>query len=512
METQQNRQNMSPFALSPDYQDPGLERYRGNPFIEALPPIMSALEVGAKLAKYPPFDPGLVNKLPELRMHELLVLDEFFVPMERHIELEQWISQNIRAGYAAKNPINLRSGTGLAEAARTKLVSPIPPGIRYVQRSASLTGTSGVGKSYSLDQILSLMNPVIYHSEYISPCRKDLKGVWVGRHQITWMKVECPFDGSPRSFCKALLLEFDKRLGSTFADDFGDKNASVGDMTTRIANEIANNAVGLLVIDEIQNLLNAKTGGVKQLLSLFVEIENRMCIPLLLVGTPKALSVLSAEFRQARRGTGMSGPEWYPPAGTDDDWILFADKLWQYNYLQKGSGGEKMPEEIRDKLFDLTQGISGLAKVLFALAQRRAMNDGSELLTPALLQREYDRSFVLDDRFLTALRKRDFNLLRTMPDIFSERLTQKLSVQAYLFSPSEDSGDSVPSKPEAGYEAVPPVRKGEPKTQQEKKAASPRDCPVKDTLMHLVQEYRGNLKSNYEALKLAGGVIRPQTQ
>jgi hypothetical protein len=39
-----------------------------------------------------------------------------------------------------------------------------------------------------------------------------------------------------------------------------------------------------------------------------------------------------------------------------------------------------MPADIRDTLFDLTQGIAGLAKVLFALAQRRAMNNGQKVL------------------------------------------------------------------------------------------------------------------------------------
>ncbi len=76
-------------------------------------------------------------------------------------------------------------------------------------------------------------------------------------------------------------------------------------MMPRMAQLAMNHSLGLLVIDEIQHLSLAKSGGSEKMLNFFVNLVNTIGVPVVLIGTMKALSVLQSEFRQARRGSGQ---------------------------------------------------------------------------------------------------------------------------------------------------------------------------------------------------------------
>src|SRR5262245_42655258 len=68
--------------------------------------------------------------------------------------------------------------------------------------------------------------------------------------------------------------------------------------------------LGMLVIDEIQNLSEAKSGSSARMLNFFVQLENTIGVPFILIGTPMAIQALSGEFRQARRATEQGGVYW----------------------------------------------------------------------------------------------------------------------------------------------------------------------------------------------------------
>ncbi len=88
-----------------------------------------------------------------------------------------------------------------------------------------------------------------------------------------------------------------------------------------MARVASNQSLGVLVIDEIQNLSEAKSGGHRKMLNFFVQLINTIGLPVVLVGTYKAMSVLGSEFRQMRRGTGQGDLVWDPMA---------EDEVWQF--------------------------------------------------------------------------------------------------------------------------------------------------------------------------------------
>ncbi len=61
------------------YRDPGSKRYRGNPLIEALTPIMSIEQIKKGLKGKVLFDPGDIYADGRKRAHEVsALLDDFF--------------------------------------------------------------------------------------------------------------------------------------------------------------------------------------------------------------------------------------------------------------------------------------------------------------------------------------------------------------------------------------------------------------------------------------------------
>lgn len=65
---------------------------------------------------------------------------------------------------------------------------------------------------------------------------------------------------------------------------------------------IANrHAVGLIVIDEIQHLMEARGTGRDEMLNFLVTLVNHCSTPVMLIGTPRALPLLQGAFRQAWR-------------------------------------------------------------------------------------------------------------------------------------------------------------------------------------------------------------------
>src|SRR5947209_3636044 len=87
------------------YTEQLVARYKGNPIIEALPPIRSPQEVAKLMAYYPQRQSDSHKLPPAIRMHLIMDAVHFFEPLPVLIDLEQRISRVIRDGYLGRNPM-----------------------------------------------------------------------------------------------------------------------------------------------------------------------------------------------------------------------------------------------------------------------------------------------------------------------------------------------------------------------------------------------------------------------
>ena len=409
------------------YLDPEIERYRGNPFIEALPPILTEDQAMESLGRYANYDEKDRLLPAHLRLHLVLNGTECFVGLPVHLDLEQRFSRMIRAGYLARNPasrdfprsISARCATlPDSSAVVPNCAHPLPLGFTII-------GFPGVGKSTSVESVLSLYPQVIYHSRYAD---RDFNVA-----QLVWLKLECPFDGSPRGLCLNFFSALDQTLGTNYEFNYAGSRRTSDEMIPKMARLTALHGLGVLVIDEINRLSGMKGAGMK-LLSFFVQLTNSMGLPIVLVGTYKARQVLAGEFHQVRRGTGqgdlvwdrMEEGEWVDNSDDRTEqhssrlgvWQLLLESLWTYQYTRVHC---PLTKELSNVLYEETQGITDFAAKVYMLAQIRAIvtarTPDEEVITPDIIRSVARDSLKQAQPVLAALRRGAMEDLLDVPDI-----------------------------------------------------------------------------------------------
>ncbi|HLW00390.1 MAG TPA: ATP-binding protein [Ktedonobacterales bacterium] len=446
------------WAEKASYREQPLSIYQGNPLIEALPPILSREQAARNLAH----DPGYQEQdrwLPaELRLHLIQNVVEFFEPLAIHLDLEARISRMIRSGYRPRNPIIRgfwRDLDGRVQSLRDALAEPGTPEqevprqlvdengepvrirTRTTATSLAMLGISGVGKSTALESILSLYPQVIYHSYY-----RGQNFTWT---QVPWLKLECPYDGSTRGLCFEFFQVLDMILGTNYYQTYARRGrASVDEMFPSMARVGWDHSIGVLVIDEIQRLSEANSGGARKMLNFFVELVNRIGVPVILVGTYKARPLFTREFSQARRGSGQGDLVW-DRMQEDEEWKLFVDFLWRYQYVQKTSS---LTPELCHALYDVSQGITDFAVKAYLLAQIRAITDENqtEEVTEDMIRSVAADSFQLSNRVLKALRNGDMVTLSEYEDVYP------IDLEPYIQGALDGMG--YPSRSQPGDQGV----------------------------------------------------------
>lgn len=392
-------------VIQAKYRSTGLPNYRGNPLIEALPPINSREKVIEKLQKI--YTPTARNNhfSVEKRMHLVMDLLRFFQPLPIHLTLETRFSRMIRDGYLTRNPENIHFyGDLKARLQNLRRNESINVQLPSVASGFSIVGMSGVGKSTSVQRILSLYPQVIIHSQY--------KGKDFNTIQVTWLKLDCPQDGSIKGLCLSFLATFDDLLGTEYFQFYG-RGRTIDELIIHMTRVAANHHLGLLVIDEIQNLNEAKVGGATKTLNFFVQLVNTIGLPVVLIGSYKAIPVLSSEFRLARRSSGQGDLIWNRMP-FNEDWQVFIESLWSMQYVEHKT---KLTPVLSRCLYDLAFGVTDLAIRIYMSAQWRAIETGEEKITKAMLTSIYRDDFKLVNHILETIKGSDRPLLYSCDDI-----------------------------------------------------------------------------------------------
>src|SRR5258707_11084324 len=181
--TQHNPPLFRERIVKASYTESSIPSYKGNPYIEALPPIWSKEDVISLLQRYPEYQEEHRVWPTELRVHLIRSVLKFFEVLPRHIDLEQRISCTIRTGYEARNPrlpdawrqirdkveslksaLASQEGAEIEELLANFSLQPADP--EMTATGFAFIGINGIGKTTSLKNILVLYPQVIIHSRY----------------------------------------------------------------------------------------------------------------------------------------------------------------------------------------------------------------------------------------------------------------------------------------------------------------------------------------------------------
>tara|TARA_R110000851_G_scaffold333554_1_gene516480 strand:+ start:69587 stop:71245 length:1659 start_codon:yes stop_codon:yes gene_type:complete len=407
------------------YQPTGIKRYDGNPFIEALPPILSVAQAGNSIKGKVDFHPSDRLSSPKSRMHMVVsLLDDYFQPLSQHVLLQEKIDMMLRMGYVGRNisdgSLNRKLQEGYDLIKSGGEITANFSVEKTTARSMSLVGISGSGKTSSLVRVLETYPQVIYHEQQ-------------NFFQVTYLKIECPSNGDLESLCLNFFSAVDGVLGTDYERRYAKQRLSVPKMLALMRQTANNRAIGILVIDEIQRLSQVRSGGKEQMLEFFVELVNTVGIPIVLVGTPKARPIFELELQSGRRSAGLGSIYWETiqqnvakSSGKEPNlnWTRFSDNLWKHQWLKHGD--DPLTDEIRDCWYDLSQGVLDIVVKLFVLAQLRAIANKKERITVGILKSVYKQELKPVHPMLDALRSGDADKIVKYSDMRVVDLDKRL--------------------------------------------------------------------------------------
>jgi hypothetical protein len=241
--------------------------------------------------------------------------------------------------------------------------------------------------------------------------------------------VECPPSGSLKSLTNYFFAAVDtalKKAGAQSQYEAEYKRATLDISMAGMVRVATLHAIGVVVIDEIQHVKLAKTGG-SDILNFMVSLRNSIGIPVVLIGTLAALTVLQRTFRDARRGDGLGcvmfermGEAEGKPGEYGPEFGSFVTRMWQWQWTKEPT--EISPALIQ-ALYHQTQGVLDLVVKLFMLVQLHLIGIAAarprqpELITVPLINSVATESFRIVRPFITALQNNDHQALLEFEDL-----------------------------------------------------------------------------------------------
>lgn len=359
-----------------EYAEPEIEDYRDQPLINALPLLNSPQETAKALNRYPKVRESEKILPGYIRRHAMMrILDEFLYPTKAHLQFEQMISGMIRRGYLGRNIASNEYQRNLSDVDNVDF-SVASRNAGNAALTTSVIGCSGTGKTTAVQAILdSYRHQAIYHPDF--------------QHmQLVWLKIDCPHDGSAKSLCIHFFRAVDDAIGTDYEMLYVKARSSAESMLGDIARVAALHSIGILVLDEIQHLSAARSGGASKLLNFFVTLTNVIKVPVLFIGTPKALELFSPTLRSARRAAQFGSLNWnrfehLSNIPGESEWERFIHRMWKLQWFKSPT---PLTKPMEDLFWELTQGVAHVAVSLFYLCQARAVVAGKEFITPKLVK------------------------------------------------------------------------------------------------------------------------------
>lgn len=342
-----------------------------NELIGKLPTMLSGNELITTLAVFPEYNENICYERPEIRLTALSDLYSIYIPSQMSLEIYSKL-------YLALLRSIQKKGTKTAVQQQYQNHKAVN-GQRYSgiiggSDSFTIIGLSEIGKSTAISRAISLIteNCVI---EVEKPYTKI----------VPCVVVQCPFDCSVKGLLLEVLRKVDEELESNYYQNALRARATT-DMLIGSVSQVALNHIGLLIVDEIQNMANSKNG--KSSMGALTQLINNSGISIGMIGTPECIPFFESAMQLARRSVGLQ----YGAMSYDVYFQSFCKVLFDYQYVRSKS---ELTAGIMEWLYEHSAGIASVAVSLIHDSQEIAILNGQETINLDTLSAAYEQRLSL---------------------------------------------------------------------------------------------------------------------
>ena len=349
--------------------------------INVLPHMKSGSELRSALEVLPEYDAAICNADAPVRLMALSDLYRVYVPNQMSLEIYSKL-------YLALMRSLQKKGTKLAVQQQNQNFKAIMQqeysGIMGGSDSFTIIGASGIGKSSAISRAITLMteNRII---EVENPHTKI----------IPCICVQCPFDSSVKGLLLEVLRKVDEAIDSNYYQNALRARATT-DMLIGSVSQVALNHIGLLVVDEIQNVCNSKHG--KSLVGMLTQLINNSGISICMVGTPESAVFFEQAMQLARRSLGLR----YDVMDYGDSFKTFCEVLYSYQYVKQRT---EITDAVTEWLYEHTSGNISVVVSLIHDAQEIAILNSREIFNLESLNEAYQQRLSLLHGFIQPRQK-----------------------------------------------------------------------------------------------------------
>ena len=342
--------------------------------LKFIPKMLSGKELDEKLAVFPTYDKNITEKSSTERLIALQNIYQIFVPstMSREIYAKLYLAL-LRSLQKKRSILAVRQANENSKMVRQKSYESIIGG----SDSFTILGPSGIGKSSSISRAINSLTE-----------RTVLE--FSNAKLIACLQIQTPADCSVKSLLLEILRKTDELLHSRYYET-AIRSRSTTDMLIGCVSQVALNHIGLLIIDEIQNIVNNKNG--KTLIGTLTQLINNSGVSICMVGTPESAIFFEQERILARRTLGLN----YTAMEYNNNFRDFCKEIIAYSYVQKTIS---MDEAMLLWLYNHSGGNASVVISLIHDSQEIAILEGYEQLDISMLNIAFEKRMGMLHNFI----------------------------------------------------------------------------------------------------------------
>ena len=351
--------------------------------VRAMPKMLAGAELASALTVLPEYDDSIRNESDAVRLMALSDLYSIYLPSQMSTEIYSKLYLSLLRSLQKKNStLAIQQRYENNKVIQQQAFSGIIGG----SDSYTIIGTSGIGKSSAISRAVSLISEKSI-IETANPYSRI----------IPCLTVQCPFDSSVKGLLMEILRKADEALVTTYYQHAIRSRATTTDTLIGAVSAIALNNIGVLIVDEIQNVANSKNG--KALVGVLTQIINSSGISICMVGTPESTRFFEQAQQLARRSLGLQ----YNRLDFDQYFHNFCRALYRYQYVRQKS---ELTPAIIEWLYEHSAGVISVVVSLIHDAQEIAILNRTEELNMVTLNEAYEKRLAMLHSYIEPAIKR----------------------------------------------------------------------------------------------------------